>query len=120
METQGAIYENAARLHEAGVTFAITTASAHNVRNLPYEAGLAVTYGLPHDVALRAVTVHPAEILGLADRLGTLESGKDADLIVVDGDPFQPLTNIEHVIIGGRDVPLESHHTRLAEKYSGK
>ncbi len=120
METQGAIYENAKRLHEAGIKIAIQTASAHNVRNLPYEAGLAVTYGLPYEAALAAVTRNPAEILGVADRVGTLEKGKDADVIVVDGDPFQPLSKLEKLFIGGVDVPIRSRQTDLYERYRKK
>ena len=117
METQGASYENAARLHGAGVKISIQTGSAHNVRNLPYEAGLAVTYGLPHDAALRAVTIDAAEILGVADRIGSIQVGKDGDIIVVSGDPFQPLTKVEHIIIRGRRIPLTSRQTELAERY---
>ena len=117
METVGAIYENAAMLHAAGVKIAIQTASAHNVRNLPYEAGLAVTYGLPWDAALRAVTLGPAEILGVADRLGSLEVGKEADLLVLSGDPFQPLSKLEHLFIGGEEIPLRSRQTELYERY---
>ena len=117
LETLGAIYENAARLHAAGVRIAIMTGDSHNVRNLPFQAGLAVTYGLPREAALRAVTVDAAEILGVADRIGTLEVGKSADVIVVDGDPLQPLSRLEHVIIGGMRQPLESRQTRLADRY---
>ncbi|MCZ6688043.1 MAG: amidohydrolase [Planctomycetota bacterium] len=117
METLGAIYENAAKLHAAGVKISIQTGDAHNVRNLPYQAGLAVTYGLPHEAALRAVTIDAAEILGISDRTGSLKAGKDADIIVVSGDPFQPLTRVEHVLIRGRRIPLSSRQTELAKKY---
>ena len=117
IETLGAIYENAAKLHAAGVKIAIITADDHNVRTLPYQAGLAVAYGLPREAALRAVTVDAAEILGVGNRIGSIEPGKDADIVVLDGDPFQPLTKVEHLFIGGRRILLESRQTKLAEKY---
>ncbi len=115
IETAGAIYENAARLHRAGVRIALQTARTHGARMLPYEAALAVAYGLPWDEALRSLTVHPAEIFGVADRIGRLKPGLQADLIVTDGDPLQPLSRLRHLMIRGRPIPLD---TMQADLYS--
>jgi len=117
IETLGAIYENAALLQTAGVKIAIQTDRTNDARTLPWEAGLAVTYGLPWDAALRAVTLSPAEIFGVADRLGSLDPGKRADLIVTTGDPFQPLTQVKHLFIRGVERSLRTRQDDLAEKY---
>jgi imidazolonepropionase-like amidohydrolase len=117
IETLGAIYENAALLNEAGVKIAIQTDRTNDARTLPWEAGLAVTYGLPWEAALRAVTLSPAEIFGVADRLGSLEPGKRADVIVTTGDPFQPLTQVKHLFIRGVERTLRTRQDDLAEKY---
>jgi imidazolonepropionase-like amidohydrolase len=117
IETLGAIYENAARLEAAGVRIAIQTDRTNDARTLPWEAGLAVAYGLPWEVALRAVTLTPAEIFGVADRLGSLERGKVANVLVTAGDPFQPLTSVKHLFIRGREVELRSRQDDLADRY---
>ena len=107
-------------LHAAGVTFALSTYNSSDARNLPYEIGTAVGFGLPQDVALRAITLTPAEMLGLADQVGSIEPGKRANLIVTDGDPLEIRTEVRHVIINGVSVPLETRHTRLYEKYRSR
>ncbi len=117
VETKGAIYDNAARLQRAGVTIAIQSGDTLNARMLPYEAGLAVAYGLPWEEAIRAITVHPAEIFGVADRIGSLRPGLDADLIVTQGDPLQPLGRLRHLMINGRPIPLASRQTDLYAKW---
>jgi imidazolonepropionase-like amidohydrolase len=117
IETLGAIYENAALLADAGVKIAIQTDRTNDARTLPWEAGLAVAYGLPWDAALRAVTLSPAEIFGVADKLGSLEPGKRADVIVTTGDPFQPLTQVKHLLIRGRERPLRTRQDDLADRY---
>jgi imidazolonepropionase-like amidohydrolase len=117
IETQGAIYENAALLHRAGVKIAIQTGDTLNARLLPYEAALAVAYGLPWDQAIRAITLNPAEMLGAAARVGSLRAGLDADLIVTEGDPLQPLTRMRLLMIKGRPIPLTSRQTALYEKW---
>jgi len=99
----------AARLHEAGVTFAIAGDSDSNVRNIPFEAATAAAYGLPRDAALRSVTLAPAEILGVAARVGSLEPGKDASFLVTDGDPLEIMTRIERVWVGGVEVDLSEN-----------
>ena len=104
-------------LAAAGVKFALTSPSASDVRNLPYEAGFAQAYGLAHEEALKAVILHPAEILGVADRIGTIEPGKIADLVVTDGDLLEIRTQVKHLIIAGNAVSLETKHTLLYKKY---
>ena len=118
-EARGATLENAARLARAGVTVALTTVSfnAHNARNVKYEAGNAVAYGMPYDAALRAVTVNPARIFGIADRYGTLEPGKDADVVVWSGDPFELTTLVEHVFIKGVEMPADTRQRELLRRY---
>ena len=85
--------------------------------NLPAEAATAAAYGLPRDEALRAVTQYPAEILGVGGRLGTLAEGKDATLVVADGEPLGAATRVERAFIEGRAVDLSNRHKRLWEKY---
>jgi imidazolonepropionase-like amidohydrolase len=115
----------AARLHAAGVDYCISNGgsadgSAANGRNLPYEAAMAAAYGLPRDEALRSITLHPARILGVADRVGAIEPGRFADLVIADGDPLEIATRIEQVWIKGRAVPMETRHTRLFQKYDAR
>jgi imidazolonepropionase-like amidohydrolase len=115
-----AAYRNAAVLHEAGVRFAIVSDDASQSRNLPYEAAMARAFGLPADAALRAITLSPAEILGVADRLGSLAPGKDATLIVATGDIMDTRTRVTHVFIDGVAQSLETRHTRLYEQFKGR
>ena len=107
-------------LHKAGVTFALSTYSSSDVRNLPYEIGTAVGFGLPHDVALRAITLAPAQILGLDALVGSIEPGKLANLVVSRGDPLEIRSTITHVFIKGVPVSLETRHTQLYEKYRNR
>ena len=111
------LFTNAKVLHDNGIRFAIQTQDAHNARNLPYNAAAAAAFGLPKDVALKAVTIYPAEIWGVADRLGSLEVGKGANLILTDGDPLEIRTNVRRVFISGEDIPMDSRHTLLYEKF---
>ncbi|MCA9225569.1 MAG: amidohydrolase family protein [Planctomycetales bacterium] len=116
-------YTLAARLRKAGVRFCISCSErfgASNIRNLPYHAATAVAYGLPADDALRGITLSPAEILGVADRVGSLESGKDATLIVTDGNPLETATQVEAAFVQGRRVELNDRHKRLWKKYEEK
>jgi imidazolonepropionase-like amidohydrolase len=106
MERQGTTLDNAALLARAGVEMAVGSASVYRVANLPFEAGFARANGLPADTALAAVTLTPARILGVADRVGSLEPGKYADLVVVRGDPFEPTSRLEKVYVGGELVDL--------------
>lgn len=116
-EMLGATLENAARLHAAGVTVAFATFASHNARNMRQAAGNAVAHGLPWDAALAALTVNPASIFGEAERSGSLAVGKDADLVVWDGDPLEITTAAERVFIRGRDIPMVSRHTLLRDRY---
>ncbi|HSR49345.1 MAG TPA: amidohydrolase family protein [Acidobacteriota bacterium] len=111
------IYETPRILEEAGVRFAIATGGSANARTLPFEVGNAVAYGLSPEEALRSITLTPAEFFGVDDRLGSVEEGKIANLVVTDGDIFEYQTQIKHLFIKGREVSLESKHTRLYDKY---
>ena len=115
-----AAFSNAGLLSKAGVKIAFQTNDSAYSRNLPYHAGMAAAFGLPKDEALKAVTIYPAEIFGVADRVGSIEQGKIANLIVTDGDPLEIRTQIKHVFINGRDIPLTSRHTELYEKYKAR
>lgn len=115
-----AAYTLPERLREAGVTFCIAGESrfaASNVRNLPYHAATAAAFGLPKEEALRAITLSPAEILRVADRVGSLEAGKDATLFIADGDILETATHVEVAFVQGRQIDLDSRHKRLYRKY---
>jgi imidazolonepropionase-like amidohydrolase len=116
-EKLGATLENAARLHKAGVTMAFMSGDSHNARNLRQAAGNAVAYGLPWDEALKAMTVNPARIWHLEDRLGSLEPGKEADLVIWDGDPLEVTTGAVKVFIRGVEMPMKSRQTELRDRY---
>jgi imidazolonepropionase-like amidohydrolase len=116
-ESLGITFENAARLHAAGVLVAFASFDSHNARNLKQQAGIAVAYGMPYEAALRAVTVNPARIWGIAERFGTLEAGKDADVVVWSGDPFEVTTVAEHVFIRGRQMPADTRQRDLFFRY---
>jgi imidazolonepropionase-like amidohydrolase len=114
----------AARLHTAGVRYCIARqgdgfGAAHE-RNLPYEAAQAVAFGLPREEALKAITLYPAQILGVDDRLGSLQPGRLANFIVTGGDPLEVVTPIERIFIQGREISTANRQTRLAEKYRQK
>ena len=109
------------KLYDAGVKFCIAgEGGASNERNLPYHAAMAAGHGLPKDEALKAVTLYPAQILGVADRVGSLDTGKDATIIVTTGDPLEITSNVELEFIQGKKIPLTSRHTGLYEKYKTK
>src|SRR5439155_2141407 len=110
-------YACAAKLHQAGVRFCIRSAGGSNTRNLPYEAAMAVSYGLPADEGLKAVTLYPARILGVEKELGSIEAGKRANLVLADGDVLQPTTQVKLLFIDGRPLEPASKHTRLYERY---
>lgn len=110
-------YANPGILKEAGVKVAIRTMDSENVRNLPYNAGFAAAYGMSKEDALKAITLVPAELFNVSDKLGSLEKGKQATLFVSTGDPFETSTDIEHVFIDGWKIPMESRHTKLYEEF---
>lgn len=114
-------YTLPARLHEAGIRFALAGAERDgNYRNLPYEAGMASRFGLPKAEAIRAITLTPAEIFGIEDTYGSIERGKSATLIVVDGDVLEPTTNVTLAFIDGKSIPMTSKQTELRDKYREK
>jgi imidazolonepropionase-like amidohydrolase len=122
---RGDAYDDAftvpARLKEAGIRFCIAAnRSASMARNLPYHAATAAAFGLSPDDALKSITLWPAQILGIADRAGALEVGKDATLIVCDGDILEEPTHVERAYIQGREIDLSNKQTRLYEKYREK
>jgi imidazolonepropionase-like amidohydrolase len=113
----GIRYENAPLLAKGGVKVALMETATENTRDLRQQAGNAVASGMTWEQALRAVTLTPAEILGVADRYGSLDVGKVANVVVWTGDPFDFSTGVEHVFIRGRDIPLRSRQTELLERY---
>ena len=109
------------RLAAAGVRFCIATGDGpSNVRNLPHHAGIAVAFGLDPVEALKSVTLYPAQILGVADQVGTLEVGKWADIQVTDGDPLLQSTRCLQVIMAGRVLPMDDRQIRLFKKYDSR
>jgi imidazolonepropionase-like amidohydrolase len=114
-------YARAGELHKAGVKFCFTTSdTATDVRLLPFHAGTAAAFGLPKEEALKAVTIYPAQIFGIDKLVGSLETGKVANLIVTDGDPLELRTRIKHMFINGKSVDLTSKHTRLYDKFKDR
>ncbi|MGQ0813552.1 MAG: amidohydrolase family protein [Gemmatimonadota bacterium] len=113
----GITLENAARLHAVGVNVVIASFESHNSRNIRQQAGNAVSYGMPFDAALRAVTINPARLWGIADSYGTLEAGKDADVVIWSGDPFELTTTVDHVFINGREISKETRQESLLRRY---
>jgi imidazolonepropionase-like amidohydrolase len=111
-----------ARLAAAGVRFCISDGGGdtYNARNLPYEAAMASAFGLPREEALKAVTLYPAQIFGVGDKLGSLEAGKVADVVVGDGDPLEITTHVEQVYIAGKETSMETRQTRLFHKYDAR
>ena len=116
-ERYDAVYRLPAELHKRGVKIAFASYDSHNARNLPYAAGYAVAFGLPEEEALRAITLSPAEIWGVADRLGSLYVGKSANLVVANGDPLDVKTDVKRVFIGGQEIPMKSRQTDLRDQY---
>ncbi|MCP1728373.1 imidazolonepropionase-like amidohydrolase [Natronospira proteinivora] len=116
-ESLGSTLENAARLHEDGVRFAFATGDSHNARNITQAAGNAVAHGLPHEAAMAAIMSVPADIWSIEDRVGRLESGLEADLVIWDGDPLDVTSYPDHVFIRGAEMPMETRHTRLRDRY---
>jgi imidazolonepropionase-like amidohydrolase len=99
------------------VTVVLSSFDTHNSRNLRQEAGNAIAYGMDRDLALRAVTLTPAQVWGIAARYGSLEAGKDADVVVWSGDPFELTTGPEHVFIQGREMSKDTRQRQLLERY---
>jgi imidazolonepropionase-like amidohydrolase len=119
----GTRQDNLALLRRAGVPVIIIGNSGNgdeetfNVRNIRQEAGNAVAYGMTWDDALRAVTLAPAEIFGVSGRVGSLAAGRDADVVVWSGDPFEFTTRAEHVFVAGREYLEPNRQELLTERY---
>lgn len=115
------LYENASKLQAAGVRFCISAGdSGAHVRDLPFQAGMAAAYGLPKAEALKSVTLYPAQIMGVADRLGSIQVGKLANLVITDGDMLEARTSVRHLFIAGRELPLVSRHTMLNDQFKDR
>jgi len=111
-----AVYENAAILHKAGIKLGFRTGGAHNVRNLPTHAGLAVAHGLPWEAAIQALSSNPMDILDLP-QMGRLAEGAQATFFVVEGDPLQPRHKVQGVWIAGEAQSMQTRQTRLYEQF---
>jgi imidazolonepropionase-like amidohydrolase len=117
-ERYDTVYSLPAQLYKRGVKIAFASYSAHNVRNLPDQAGFATAFGLPYDEALKAITLNAAEIWGVADQLGSLDVGKTANVVVANGDPLDIKTDVKQVFIAGREVPMTDRQVHLRDEYS--
>ena len=117
-------YKTPSILYEKGVQFCISqygsAGSAYQARNLPYQASMAASYGLPKEAALRSITLSVAEILGIDKKVGSLETGKDATLFISNGDPLEIRTNILQAYIQGKKVDMGDRHKSLYSKYKEK
>ena len=113
-------YQAAGVLAKAGVPVAFSSGGYSNVRLVPFQAAMSVAWGLDRNAAIRALTIDAATILGVDSQVGTLDAGKLANLFVVRGDPLEIRSQIKHVVIAGRDVPLESKHTELFKRYMSR
>lgn len=115
------LFEAPSKMAAAGIKFCISTGDVGpEVRDLPYHAGLAGAFGLSKDDALKSVTMFPAEILGISDKVGSLDVGKVANVVVTDGDILEARTNIKYMFIGGKMIPLTSRHTRLFDAFKDR
>ncbi|MDT4953416.1 MAG: hypothetical protein QOJ02_1554 [Acidobacteriota bacterium] len=115
------LYENAAKLQQAGVRFCISTGdTGAHVRDLPFHAGMSAAFGLPRAEALKAVTLYPAQIMGVSDRMGSIEPGKMANLVITDGDLLEARTHVRYLFINGRQLPLTSRHTELYDQFKNR
>ena len=119
-EPYDAPFANAATLAKAGVRVAISEGDSSFARNLAHQASVAMAFGLPREKALEAITLEPARILGIADRLGSIEPGKDATLFVSDRDVLDFRYRVEAAYLDGRALDLSDRHKRLYERYRNR
>ncbi len=117
-ERYDSVYKLPAELQKRGVKVILASDDAHNVRNLPYQAGYAVAYGLPYDEALKAITLYPAQAFGIDKDYGSLDVGKVANVVIANGDPLDVKTDVKHVFIAGKEISMENRQTRLRDQYS--
>ena len=118
-ERYDAVYSLPAELYKRGVKIAFASYHVEHNRNLPYGAGYAVAFGLPYEEAMKAITINPAEMWGVADKLGSLDVGKTANVVIANGDPLDVKTDVKQVFIEGRKIPMENRQTRLRDQYGG-
>lgn len=115
------LFDAPSKMQAAGLKFCISTGDGGaEVRDLPYQAGVAGAFGLSKEDALKSVTLYAADILGVADRMGSIDVGKVANIVVTDGDILQPTTNIKYLFINGRLLPLTSRHTELFDSFKDR
>lgn len=114
------LYRNPAVLQKAGVRFAFSSQSASVAKDLPYHAAKAAAFGLDKKEALKGVTIYPAQIFGIDDKVGSLEKGKIANIVLTDGDILEMRTNIKHVFIDGKEMDLSSVYTELLDRYRNR
>jgi len=120
-DSYDSLYSAPSKMRKAGLTFCISTGdNGANVRDLPYQAGIASAYGLSPEDALKSVTLFPAQILGIANKYGSIEVGKVANIVVTNGDILEQRTNIKHLFINGRKLPLTSRHTELFDAFKNR
>ncbi len=112
-----AVYRNPGILAKKGVQFAFSSQSSSMAKDLPYHAGKAAAFGLDRKEALKGVTIYPAQIFGVADKMGSLEKGKLANVVLADGDILDVRTNIKYVFIEGKQTDLSNVYTELLERY---
>lgn len=111
-------YANPGLMQKAGVKVAIRTMDDNNnYRNLPFHAGFAAAFGMGREEALKAITINPAEMLGVGDQLGSIETGKSATLFVADGDALETKTQVKHVFIDGWLIPMDSRQIQLYDEF---
>jgi imidazolonepropionase-like amidohydrolase len=120
-ERYDAVYSLPAELQKRGVKIAFSSLNENgpvsDSRNLPYAAGYAVAYGLPYDEALKAITLNPAEMFGVGDKLGSLDVGKVGNVVIANGDPLDVRTSVKQVFIAGIPIPMSSRQTELRDEY---
>jgi imidazolonepropionase-like amidohydrolase len=119
-ERYDAVFSLPAELQKRGVKIALSSLSNgpnSDSRNLPYAAGYAVAYGLPYDEAMKAITLNPAEMFGVGDKLGSLDIGKVANVVIANGDPLDVRTSVQQVFIEGVAIPMTSRQTQLRDEY---
>ena len=116
-ERYDAVFKLPAEMAKMGIKIAFASYDSHNARNLPYAAGYATAFGLPHDEAMKAITLNPAQMWGVDKDLGSLDVGKMGNVVVANGDPLDVKTDVKHVFIAGQEIPLVSKQTKLRDEY---